>query len=117
MFIDGSAFYLGLPNRPPWISRNTCVYTRQPVQWHATGDVLTRLPAKTHKNRNACLDALSDRHSNQKLRVYTAFNANWLNGVHQGLVTIDRCCSQEYDLTKIKKNPEKWVAGLGLPLV
>ena len=42
----------------PQTPRNDCMYTRQPAQWHATGDVLIRLPAKTHKNWNACLDAL-----------------------------------------------------------
>ena len=56
-FIDGSAFCPGTPNRDPTDSeKHLHVYTS--AQWHATGDVLTRLPAKTHKNRNACLDAL-----------------------------------------------------------
>ena len=40
------------------LSGATEPYTRQPAQWHATDDVLTRLPAKMHINRNACLDAL-----------------------------------------------------------
>ena len=61
---------------PPWTPRNTCVYTRQPAQWHATGDVLTRLPAKTHKNRNACFDTLR---SPFQQNIYTASDANWLS--------------------------------------
>ena len=51
-------FVRGYRTVTPWIPRNNCVYTRQPTQWHATSDVLTRLPAKTQTNRNACLDAL-----------------------------------------------------------
>ena len=46
------------PTVTPGTPRNDGVYTRQPPWWHATHGVFTSLPAKTHKNRNACLDAL-----------------------------------------------------------
>ena len=69
-------FVRGYRTVTPWTPRNTCVYTRQPAQWHVTDDVLTRLPAKTHKNRNACLDALQLPFK-QKIWVYTASGANY----------------------------------------
>ena len=61
------------------LSGATEPYTRQPAQWHATGDVLTRLLAKTHQNRNACLDALRSPFPPKKMHVYTVSNANWLS--------------------------------------
>ena len=42
----------------PGTPRNNDVYTRLSPWWHATRGVFTSLPAETHKNRNACLDAL-----------------------------------------------------------
>ena len=59
-------------NVSPRTPRNTCVYTCHPAQCHATCGVLTRLPAKLAKKRNA------DPWLKNKLRVYTASDANWL---------------------------------------
>ena len=42
----------------PRIPRNTGVYTRHPTFVTATSGVLTRLPAKLSKKRNACLHAV-----------------------------------------------------------
>ena len=42
----------------PWTPRNTGVYTRHPTFVTATSGVLTRLPAKLSKKRNACLHAV-----------------------------------------------------------
>ena len=50
-------FVRGHPTVTPGTPRNDGVYTRQSPWWHATRDVFTSLPAKTHKNRNACIDA------------------------------------------------------------
>ena len=54
LFIAYSAFCPGPPNRDP----RDGVYTRQPPWWHAMHGVFTNLPAKTHTNRNACIDTL-----------------------------------------------------------
>ena len=51
-------FVRGYRTVTPRTPRNNCVYTSQAPRWHGMRGVLTRLPAKTHKNRNARLDAL-----------------------------------------------------------
>ena len=61
----------------PRTQKNDCVYTRQPAQWHTTGDMLTRLLAKTHTNRNVCLDALRSLFQ-PKIACYTVSDVNWL---------------------------------------
>ena len=57
-------FVRGHPTVTPGTPRNDGMYTHQSPWWHATCGVFTSLPAKTHKNRNACIDAL-------RLRVFT----------------------------------------------
>ena len=51
-------FVRGHPTVTPQTPRNDGMYTRQPPWWHTTCGMFTSLPAKTHKNRNACIDAL-----------------------------------------------------------
>ena len=51
------------------------------MAWYAW--YVDKAPAKTHKNRNARLDA-------QKNCVYTASDANWLRGQSGILVTFSR---------------------------
>ena len=80
-FIAGSAFFLGPPNRGPMDSeKHLRVYmSARTMTRHATGDVLTKLPAKNTQKSECAFRRSPIRHSNKKLRVYTASNANWLN--------------------------------------
>ena len=57
-FMAGSAFFPGLPNRGSTDSKKRlCVYkSSATMAWHAWH--VDKAPAKTHKNRNAHLDAL-----------------------------------------------------------
>ena len=50
-------FIRGHPTVTPRTPRNDGVYTCQSPWWHATRGVFTSLLAKTHQNRNACVDA------------------------------------------------------------
>ena len=80
-FIACSAFCPGYQTVTPWTPRNDCVYASQAPRWRATmarhAWRVDKAPAKTHKNRNARLDALRSDVP-KRLSVFTTYDANWL---------------------------------------
>ena len=76
-FIACSAFCPGPPNHDPMDSEKQLhVFKSSATMAHHAWRV-DKAPAKTHKNRNARLDALQSAVP-KKLRVYTASDAKWL---------------------------------------